>query len=71
MGSIHQIDRRRFPLNGSGGQHPIHLHRHKFEAAQIGHKTLSGLRKDVINVMPLDIVAVDFTADNPSDLLIY
>jgi FtsP/CotA-like multicopper oxidase with cupredoxin domain len=57
--------------NGSGDQHPIHLHRHTFEVAQIGHKQLSGLRKDVINVMPLDTVAVDFTADNPGDTLIH
>jgi FtsP/CotA-like multicopper oxidase with cupredoxin domain len=57
--------------NGSGDQHPIHLHRHTFEVTQIGHKQLSGLRKDVINVMPLDTVAVDFTADNPGDTLIH
>ena len=46
--------RYRFLLrNGSGDQHPIHLHRHTFEVTQIGAKQLSGLRKDVINVMPL------------------
>jgi FtsP/CotA-like multicopper oxidase with cupredoxin domain len=63
---------RRYRLllrNGSGDQHPIHLHRHTFEVAQIGRKQMSGLRKDVINVMPLDTVAVDFTADNPGDTL--
>jgi FtsP/CotA-like multicopper oxidase with cupredoxin domain len=64
--------RYRFLLrNGSGDQHPIHLHRHTFEVVQIGHKQLSGLRKDVINVMPLETVAVDFTADNPGDTLIH
>jgi FtsP/CotA-like multicopper oxidase with cupredoxin domain len=57
--------------NGSGDQHPIHLHRHTFEVAQIGRTQLSGLRKDVINVMPLETVAVDFTADNPGDTLIH
>jgi FtsP/CotA-like multicopper oxidase with cupredoxin domain len=57
--------------NGSGDQHPIHLHRHSFEVARIGSKQLSGLRKDVINVMPLETVAVDFTADNPGDTLIH
>jgi FtsP/CotA-like multicopper oxidase with cupredoxin domain len=57
--------------NGSGDQHPLHLHRHTFEVAQIGHKQLSGLRKDVINVMPLETVAVDFTADNPGDTLFH
>jgi FtsP/CotA-like multicopper oxidase with cupredoxin domain len=57
--------------NGSGDQHPIHLHRHTFEVAAIAGKQLSGLRKDVINVMPLETVAVDFTADNPGDTLIH
>ena len=59
--------------NGSGDQHPIHLHRHTFEVAEIrtpaGKRVLSGLRKDVINVMPLGTVAADFVADNPGDTL--
>jgi FtsP/CotA-like multicopper oxidase with cupredoxin domain len=64
--------RYRFLLrNGSGDQHPIHLHRHTFEVTQIAHAQLSGLRKDTINVMPLDTVAVDFIADNPGDTLIH
>lgn len=57
--------------NGSGDQHPIHLHRHTFEVAQIGHTQLSGLRKDVINMMPLQTVAVDFVADNPGNTLLH
>jgi FtsP/CotA-like multicopper oxidase with cupredoxin domain len=57
--------------NGSGDQHPIHLHRHTFEVAKIGPKDLSGLHKDVINVMPLQTVAVDFVADNPGDTLLH
>ena len=57
--------------NGSGDQHPIHLHRHTFEVAKIGAKDLSGLRKDVINVMPLQTVAVYFVADNPGDTLLH
>jgi len=57
--------------NGSGDQHPIHLHRHTFEVAKIGAKDLSGLRKDVINVLPLQTVAVDFVADNPGDTLLH
>jgi FtsP/CotA-like multicopper oxidase with cupredoxin domain len=63
---------RRYRLvfrNGSGDQHPLHLHRHTFEVTRIGEKRLSGLRKDVINVMPLDTVEVDFIADNPGDTL--
>ena len=55
--------------NGSGDQHPLHLHRHTFEVTKIGEKQISGLRKDVINVMPLDSVEVDFVADNPGDTL--
>jgi FtsP/CotA-like multicopper oxidase with cupredoxin domain len=57
--------------NGSGDQHPIHLHRHTFEITRIGNKQTSGLKKDVINIMPLDTVAVDFTADNPGDTLMH
>jgi FtsP/CotA-like multicopper oxidase with cupredoxin domain len=55
--------------NGSGDQHPLHLHRHTFEVTRIGDKHLSGLRKDVVNVMPLGTVEVDFVADNPGDTL--
>jgi FtsP/CotA-like multicopper oxidase with cupredoxin domain len=55
--------------NGSGDQHPLHLHRHTFEVTRIGGKNVSGLMKDVVNVMPLDTVEVDFVADNPGDTL--
>ncbi len=55
--------------NGSGDQHPLHLHRHSFEVTRIGDKQLSGLMKDVINVMPLDTVHVEFVANNPGDTL--
>jgi FtsP/CotA-like multicopper oxidase with cupredoxin domain len=55
--------------NGSGDQHPLHLHRHTFEVTRIGDKQLSGLKKDVINIMPLDTVEIDFVADNPGDTL--
>jgi FtsP/CotA-like multicopper oxidase with cupredoxin domain len=57
--------------NGSGDQHPIHLHRHTFEVTTIGDKQLSGLRKDTVNIMPLDTVEVDFVADNPGDTLLH
>src|SRR6202035_1857933 len=50
--------------NGSGDQHPIHLHRHTFEVTRIGDKQMRGLMKDVINVMPLDTVEVDFVVNN-------
>jgi FtsP/CotA-like multicopper oxidase with cupredoxin domain len=68
--TVHSGKRYRLVFrNGSGDQHPLHLHRHTFEVTRIGDKHLSGLRKDVINVMPLDTVAVDFVADNPGDTL--
>jgi FtsP/CotA-like multicopper oxidase with cupredoxin domain len=49
----------------------MHLHRHTFEVTSIAGNSTSGLRKDVVNVMPLDTVAVDFVADNPGDTLLH
>jgi FtsP/CotA-like multicopper oxidase with cupredoxin domain len=57
--------------NASGDQHPIHLHRHSFEVTKVGEQTMSGLMKDVVNVMPLQTVAVDFVSDNPGDSLLH
>ena len=57
--------------NASSDQHPMHLHRHTFEVVTVGDKPISGLKKDVVNVMPLDTVAVDFVADNPGDTLLH
>lgn len=57
--------------NATADQHPMHLHRHTFEVTRIGNTAVRGLRKDVINVMPLQIVAVDFVADNPGDTLMH
>lgn len=69
---VQQGKRYRLRLrNGSGDQHPMHLHRHMFEVTRIGKKSLRGLRKDVVNVMPLDTVEIDFVADNPGDSLLH
>ncbi|HTZ90580.1 MAG TPA: multicopper oxidase domain-containing protein [Alloacidobacterium sp.] len=59
--------------NGSGDQHPIHLHRHTFEVTRIGkdNKQIRGLMKDVINLMPLETVEVDFIANNPGNTLLH
>jgi len=57
--------------NATGDQHPMHLHRHSFEVTRIGDQHLSGLMKDVVNVLPLQEVAVDFLADNPGDSLLH
>lgn len=68
--TVHAGRRYRLILrNGSGDQHPVHLHRHTFEVTRIGDRRLSGLRKDVVNVMPLETVEIDFVADNPGDTL--
>jgi FtsP/CotA-like multicopper oxidase with cupredoxin domain len=71
---IHVIRGKRYRMifrNASGDQHPMHLHRHTFEVTNIGGRSTSGLMKDVVNVMPLDTVAVDFTADNAGDTLMH
>jgi len=71
---LHVRQGKRYRLifhNGSGDQHPMHLHRHTFEISKIGKTEMSGLFKDVVNVMPLDSVAVDFVADNPGDTLMH
>jgi len=69
---VHAGKRYRLVLrNGSGDQHPIHLHRHVFEVTRIGDKHITGLKKDTINIMPLDTVEVDFVADNPGDTLMH
>lgn len=57
--------------NLSGDQHPMHLHRHSFEVTRINKTTMSGLKKDVVNMMPQDNIAVDFIADNPGDSLLH
>jgi FtsP/CotA-like multicopper oxidase with cupredoxin domain len=57
--------------NASGDQHPMHLHRHSFEVTRIGDQKMSGLMKDVVNVLPLQELAVDFVADNPGDSLLH
>jgi FtsP/CotA-like multicopper oxidase with cupredoxin domain len=57
--------------NGSGDQHPMHLHRQTFEVTRIGGKQLRGLMKDVINIVPLDTVAVHFVTDNPGETLMH
>jgi len=70
--AVQQGKRYRMVLrNGSGDQHPIHLHRHTFEVTRIGDQRFTGLMKDVINVMPLQTVEVDFVANNPGDTLMH
>jgi len=54
--SVQKGKRYRLVLrNGSGDQHPMHLHRHTFEISRVGKKEMSGLLKNVVNVMPLGL----------------
>ena len=65
---------RRYRLrmfNHSADDHPMHLHRHTFEAACIARAPLSGLRKDVLVVPANSTADVDFTADNPGPTLFH
>jgi FtsP/CotA-like multicopper oxidase with cupredoxin domain len=69
---VHEGKRYRMVFrNGSGDQHPIHMHRHSFEIVKIGDKQTSGLIKDTVNLMPLQTVEVDFVANNPGDTLLH
>lgn len=70
--TVHEGKRYRLVFrNGSGDQHPIHLHRHSFELTKIGEKQMSGVMKDTVNLMPLQTVEVDFVANNPGDTLMH
>ena len=65
---------RRYRLrmfNHSSDDHPLHLHRHTFEATSIAGAPLSGLRKDVLIVSANSTADVDFTADNPGPTLFH
>lgn len=43
--------------------HPLHLHRHSFELANVEGKPTSGIIKDTVCIEPNGYVAVDFVAD--------
>ena len=58
-------------FNHSADDHPMHLHRHTFEATSIAGAPLSGLRKDVLIVPANSTADVDFTADNPGPTLFH
>jgi FtsP/CotA-like multicopper oxidase with cupredoxin domain len=49
----------------------MHLDRRTFEMRRIGGKQLCGLMKDIINIVPLETIAVHFVADNPGDTLMH
>jgi FtsP/CotA-like multicopper oxidase with cupredoxin domain len=55
--------------NGSADQHPIHIHRHSFEVTRINQRSMHGLLKDTVNLLPLDEVTIDIEANSPGDTL--
>jgi FtsP/CotA-like multicopper oxidase with cupredoxin domain len=51
--------------NRTDDAHPMHLHRHLFEIAEIYGKPTGGLLKDTVVVPTYGRASVDFTADQP------
>jgi FtsP/CotA-like multicopper oxidase with cupredoxin domain len=51
--------------NRTDDAHPMHLHRHQFEIAEIYGKATSGIIKDTVVVPTYGRASVDFTADQP------
>ena len=58
--------------NASMDDHPMHLHRHRFEVKTVeGSPEMSGLIKDVVLVPSKTTAEVEFTADNPGRSLFH
>jgi FtsP/CotA-like multicopper oxidase with cupredoxin domain len=51
--------------NRTDDAHPLHLHRHQLEIAEIYGKPTSGIIKDTVVVPTYGRASVDFTADQP------
>ena len=51
--------------NRTDDAHPLHLHRHNFEIADLNGKPTSGVIKDTVVVPMFGRATVDFTADQP------
>jgi FtsP/CotA-like multicopper oxidase with cupredoxin domain len=65
---------RRYRLrfrNASDDIHPLHLHRHSFELAEVHGKPTAGILKDVVMLGGYQKTSLDFTADNPGDTLFH
>jgi FtsP/CotA-like multicopper oxidase with cupredoxin domain len=58
-------------MNGSGEDHPLHLHRHTFSVRNLGGKPVGGLDKDVVIVPANSTVEADFAANNPGATLFH
>jgi FtsP/CotA-like multicopper oxidase with cupredoxin domain len=57
--------------NRTDDAHPLHLHRHQFEIAEIYGKPTSGVIKDTVVVPTYGRASVDFTADQPGPTLFH
>ncbi|WP_433994381.1 multicopper oxidase domain-containing protein [Bradyrhizobium canariense] len=51
--------------NGSGDEHPVHMHRHSFEITKVGAKPTFGVIKDTIGLPRYSVAEIDFVADDP------
>jgi FtsP/CotA-like multicopper oxidase with cupredoxin domain len=51
--------------NNSGDRHPVHTHRHTFEVAKIGARSISGLMKDTLSMPRFSTSEINFVADDP------
>jgi FtsP/CotA-like multicopper oxidase with cupredoxin domain len=57
--------------NRTDDAHPLHVHRHQLEIAEIYGKATSGVIKDTVVVPTYGRAVVDFTADQPGDTLFH
>ena len=72
--SVHLKQGKRYRLrmgNASDDIHPIHLHRHSFELANVAGTKTAGVMKDVVMLGGYQQVEVDFVADNPGRTLFH
>jgi FtsP/CotA-like multicopper oxidase with cupredoxin domain len=57
--------------NRTDDAHPLHVHRHQLEIAEIYGKATSGVIKDTVVVPTYGRASVDFTADQPGPALFH
>jgi len=57
--------------NRTDDAHPLHVHRHQLEIAEIYGKATSGVIKDTVVVPTYGRASVDFTADQPGPTLFH
>jgi FtsP/CotA-like multicopper oxidase with cupredoxin domain len=58
-------------LNRTDDAHPLHVHRHQLEIAEIYGKATAGVVKDTVVVPTYGRASVDFTADQPGPTLFH